>query len=172
MAATGPPQPDARCSSYQVLYQLSYSSRSTAESLAVYAPASTSSATRAKPKLSHERPSTAGLGGSQACPPGYPDDMPGGTEHDRNWTFVTNHFLVLLCIAEDPGIRMADVAKRIGVTERAVQGIVGDLEKAGYLQRSRVGRRNHYEIHNEMPLRPLQTQHKQLGDLLSLIARN
>ena len=85
---------------------------------------------------------------------------------------MTNHFLVLLCIAEDPGIRMSDVATRIGVTERAVQGIVGDLEKAGYLQRTRVGRRNHYEIHNEMPLRHLQTQHKQLGDLLGLIARN
>ncbi len=97
--------------------------------------------------------------------------MPAGPEHDSHWTFVTNHFLVLLCIAEDPGIRMSDVAKRIGVTERAVQGIVGDLEKAGYLQRTRVGRRNHYEIHNEMPLRHLQTQHKQLGDLLGLIAR-
>ncbi|MGH2784898.1 MAG: helix-turn-helix transcriptional regulator [Actinomycetota bacterium] len=90
---------------------------------------------------------------------------------DRRWTFVTNHFLVLLCIAEDPGIRMSDVAKRIGVTERAVQGIVGDLEEAGYLKRSRVGRRNHYEIHSDMPLRHLQTQHRQLGDLLGLIAR-
>ncbi|MGH2785300.1 MAG: helix-turn-helix transcriptional regulator [Actinomycetota bacterium] len=97
--------------------------------------------------------------------------MPAETEHESHWTFVTNHFLVLLCIAEDPGIRMSDVAKRIGVTERAVQGIVGDLEKAGYLHRTRVGRRNHYEIHNEMPLRHLQTQHKQLGDLLGLIAR-
>ncbi|MGH2726119.1 MAG: helix-turn-helix transcriptional regulator [Actinomycetota bacterium] len=91
--------------------------------------------------------------------------------HDSRWTFVSNHFLVLLCIAEDPGIRMADVASRIGVTERAVQGIVRDLEGAGYLQRTRVGRRNRYEIHAEMPLRHLQTQHKQLGDLLGLIAR-
>jgi predicted transcriptional regulator len=97
--------------------------------------------------------------------------MPAAPDHESHWTFVTNHFLVLLCIAEDPGIRMSDVAKRIGVTERAVQGIVGDLEKAGYLQRTRVGRRNHYEIHNEMPLRHLQTQHKLLGDLLALIAR-
>lgn len=84
---------------------------------------------------------------------------------------MTNHFLVLLCIAEDPAIRMSDVAERIGVTERAVQGIVGDLEEAGYLRRSRVGRRNHYEIHAEMPLRHLRTQHKQLGDLLDAIAR-
>lgn len=97
--------------------------------------------------------------------------MPADPARERKWTFVTNHFLVLLCIAEDPGVRMSDVAKKIGVTERAVQGIVGDLEEAGYLQRTRVGRRNHYEIHNEMPLRHLQTQHRQLGELLSLIAR-
>ena len=96
--------------------------------------------------------------------------MPDG-QQGRSWTFVTNHFLVLLCIAEDPGIRMSDVATRIGVTERAVQGIVRDLEGAGYLKRTRVGRRNHYEIHSEMPLRHLQTQHKQLGELLRLIAR-
>ncbi|MGH2793655.1 MAG: helix-turn-helix transcriptional regulator [Actinomycetota bacterium] len=94
--------------------------------------------------------------------------MASGTERERRWTFVTNHFLVLLCIAEDPGIRMSDVAKRVGVTERAVQGIVGDLESGGYLKRTRVGRRNHYEVHAEMPLRHLQMQHKQLGDLLSL----
>lgn len=97
--------------------------------------------------------------------------MPADPEHERHWTFVTNHFLVLLCIAEDPGIRMSDVAKRIGVTERSVQGIVRDLEGAGYLKRTRVGRRNHYEIHAEMPLRHLQTQHKQLGDLLGAITR-
>ena len=91
---------------------------------------------------------------------------------ERQWTFVTNHFLVLLCIAEDPGIRMSDAAARIGVTERAVQGIVSDLEQAGYLVRTKVGRRNHYEIHSEMPLRHLQTQHKQLGELLGLIAKS
>jgi len=95
-----------------------------------------------------------------------------GTDgHDSGWTFVTNHFLVLLCIAEDSAVRMSDVATRIGISERAVQGIVADLEKAGYLKRTRVGRRNRYEIHDEMPLRHLQTQHRQLGELLGLIAR-
>jgi DNA-binding MarR family transcriptional regulator len=97
--------------------------------------------------------------------------MPDAAGQERDWTFVTNHFLVLLCIAEDSGIRMADVASRIGVTERSVQGIVRDLERAGYLRRSRVGRRNHYEIHADMPLRHLRTQHKQLGDLLGAIAQ-
>jgi DNA-binding IclR family transcriptional regulator len=89
---------------------------------------------------------------------------------DGGWTFVTNHFVVLHCIAEDPGIRMSDVAARVGVTERTVQGIVGDLVEAGYLRRTRVGRRNHYEIDTQMPLRHLETQHRRLGDLLDLLA--
>ena len=94
-----------------------------------------------------------------------------GDGHDSSWTFVTNHFLVLLCIAEDEDVRMSDVATRIGITERAVQGIVADLERAGYLKRTRVGRRNRYEIDKDMPLRHLQTRHRQLGELLGLIAR-
>ena len=89
----------------------------------------------------------------------------------RQWTFMSTHFLVLLCIAEDPGIRMADVAERVGLTERAVQRIVTDLVDGGYLHRSRVGRRNQYEINREMPLRHLETQHRRLGELLSLIAQ-
>jgi predicted transcriptional regulator len=88
---------------------------------------------------------------------------------DHGWTFVTNHFVVLLCVAEDPRIRIADVAKRVGITERAVQGIMSDLVQAGYLMRSRVGRRNHYEINREMPLRHLETQHHRLGELLELL---
>jgi len=82
---------------------------------------------------------------------------------------VTRHLLVLLCVAEDPSMRMSEVAKRVGITERAVQGIVADLVDAGYLTRSRIGRRNHYEINREMPLRHLETQHHRLGELLGLL---
>src|SRR5262245_52022717 len=85
------------------------------------------------------------------------------------WTFVTNHFVVLLCIAQDESIRIADVAERVGLTERAVQGIVADLVDAGYLTRTRVGRRNQYEINRDMPLRHLQTQQRRLGEVLSLM---
>jgi hypothetical protein len=85
------------------------------------------------------------------------------------WTFVTNHFVVLLCIAEDPNIRMVDVAARVGITERAVQGIVADLVETGYLTKTRVGRRNHYDIDAEMPLRHLETAHRHLGELLDLL---
>ena len=89
----------------------------------------------------------------------------------RDWLFVSNHLLVLLCIAEDPGIRMVDVARRVGITERAVQTIVGDLVDVGYLTRTRLGRRNHYEINQAMPLRHLETHHRQLGDLLTLLSQ-
>jgi DNA-binding IclR family transcriptional regulator len=89
---------------------------------------------------------------------------------DQGWTFVTSHFLVLLCVAEDPSIRIADVAKRVGITERSVQGILSDLVDQGYVTRTRVGRRNHYKIDRQMPLRHLETQHHRLGELLALLS--
>jgi DNA-binding IclR family transcriptional regulator len=88
---------------------------------------------------------------------------------DRSWTFVTNHLVVMLCIAEDPNIRMADVAARVGLTERAVQGIVAELEEAKYLTRTRVGRRNHYRINRSMPLRHLEVAHHRVGELLAML---
>jgi len=88
------------------------------------------------------------------------------------WTFVTNHLVVLLCIAEDDGVRMSDIADRVGVTERAVQRIVADLVDAGYLTRTRVGRRNHYEVNDELPLRHLETQHRRVRELLVLLAKD
>jgi hypothetical protein len=99
----------------------------------------------------------------------YLQRMRGAKRSDGGWTFVSNHFLVLLCIAEDPGQRMVDVSRRLGITERAVQGIVADLVGAGYLTRTKVGRRNHYEIDSSMPLRHLETEHHQLGELLTLL---
>ena len=63
-----------------------------------------------------------------------------------SWTFLTNHARVLIMIARDPGIRLRDVAAACDVTERTVQGIVADLEGAGYLTRRRLGRRNRYVV--------------------------
>jgi DNA-binding MarR family transcriptional regulator len=93
----------------------------------------------------------------------------GAKRPDGTWTFVSNHLLVLLCIAEDPGMRIADVAQRLQITERAVHAIVADLVESGYLTRTRVGRRNQYQIDRRMPLRHLETQHRLLGDLLALL---
>ncbi|MEU2518948.1 helix-turn-helix domain-containing protein [Streptomyces pseudogriseolus] len=82
------------------------------------------------------------------------------------WTFLTNHARVLLQIARDPDTRLRDIATGIGITERAVQLIVADLEAAGYLTRTRVGRRNRYTIDPTVALRhPAEADHP-VGDLL------
>lgn len=83
-----------------------------------------------------------------------------------SWTFLSNHGHVLVCIAGDPGIRVRDIAARVGITERAAHGIVADLVEAGYVSRDRVGRRNRYEVHGELPLRhPVEAEHS-VGELL------
>ena len=86
-----------------------------------------------------------------------------------DWTFLSNYAHVLLCIAGTPEIRLRDVAERVGITERAVQRIVADLEEAGYLSRSRDGRRNHYKVHADRPLRHSVEAHRNVGLLLKLI---
>lgn len=62
------------------------------------------------------------------------------------WTFLTNHAHVLLVVRRDPRARLDDIARAVGITRRAVQHILADLEAAGYLSRSRVGRRNEYRV--------------------------
>jgi len=85
------------------------------------------------------------------------------------WTFLTNHAHVLLCVARDAGIRHRDLAERVGITERAAQRIVADLVEAGYLDRTRVGRRNAYQLHTELPLRhPLERGHH-IGEILATL---
>lgn len=86
-----------------------------------------------------------------------------------DWTFLTNHAHVLLCIAQDPGMRLRDVADAVGITERAAQRIVAELEQAGYLDRVRDGRRNRYRLNQELPLRhPLERDHA-VGEVLSVL---
>ena len=85
------------------------------------------------------------------------------------WTFLTNHSHTLLCIAEDPDIRLRDIADRVGITERAAQRIVAELEAAGYLSHERVGRRNRYEVHPTLPLRHPLEDHLEIGALLRVL---
>jgi DNA-binding IclR family transcriptional regulator len=87
----------------------------------------------------------------------------------RNWTFLSNHAHVLVCLALDPDARLRDVAQSVGITERAVQKIVTDLEHAGVLVRERAGRRNSYRLNLEAPLRHALESHKTVGVLLSLV---
>ena len=85
------------------------------------------------------------------------------------WTFLSNHTHVLVCLAIDGDQRVRDVADRVGLTERAVQNILADLEKAGLIQRERVGRRNRYTLELDVPLRhPLEAEHT-VGELLALL---
>ena len=85
------------------------------------------------------------------------------------WTFPTNHTHVLLCLARDREMRIRDVALQVGITERAAQRIVADLVEAGYLQRSKDGRRNRYSLNTERPLRhPLESEHA-IGENLALL---
>jgi hypothetical protein len=94
---------------------------------------------------------------------------PRNPEPTRDWTFLTNHARVLLCIAADPDVRLRDVAASVGITERATQHIVQQLEEGGYLERERVGRRNRYRLHAELPLRhPMDREH-QVGELLTVL---
>jgi len=85
------------------------------------------------------------------------------------WTFLTNHGHVLLCLVQEPELRLRDVAERVGVTERAVQSIVSDLEEAGYLTRHRSGRQNVYEINGDRPMRHPVEAHQTVRALIDLM---
>ena len=86
-----------------------------------------------------------------------------------DWTFLTNHAHVLLALTRDPEARLRDVADLVGITERAAQRIVAELEEGGYLTRTRDGRRNRYEIHPDVPLRhPLEQDHA-VGEVLAVL---
>ena len=89
-----------------------------------------------------------------------------------SWTLLSNYGHVLVCLAGDPHMRLRDVAEKVGITERAVQRIVHDLEQADMLTREREGRRNHYRINKQQPLRhPLEQPHT-VGELIEAVSRH
>jgi hypothetical protein len=88
-----------------------------------------------------------------------------------SWTFLTRHAQVLLCIADDPGIRLRDIGARVGITERAAHRIVGELVDAGYLTRERRGRRNHYTIRAQLPLPDPLARQQNVGALLGVLTK-
>jgi hypothetical protein len=87
-----------------------------------------------------------------------------------NWSFLTNHARVLLCIAHDPGVRLRDIAATVGITERSAFGIVTDLAEAGYVVKQKDGRRNRYQIQAHLPLPEPASQEPAIGDVLALLA--
>ncbi len=101
--------------------------------------------------------------------PTAPVQQPQQPSAGPGWTFLTNHSHVLICLAREPDLRLRDVAGRVGITERAVQRIVADLEEAAILTRSRDGRRNRYEVHTGQTLRHSIEAHCTIGDLLKIV---
>lgn len=86
-----------------------------------------------------------------------------------DWTFLTNHSHVLLCLSQNPQARLRDVAGEVGITERAVQRIVLELETAGVIERTREGRRNRYRIIPDAPLRHPVESHCTVGQLVAFV---
>jgi predicted transcriptional regulator len=89
-------------------------------------------------------------------------------DHHR-WRFVTNHAHVLETIATNPTSRLRDIAYTVGITERTAAQIVNDLVDAGYLTKFRDGRRNRYDIHEELPLRHPRHRHHTVGQLIRFL---
>ena len=94
--------------------------------------------------------------------------MPEG-ERMANWTFITNHGAVLLAISRKGRITAREIAVEIGITERSVMRIIGDLEYASYIERHREGRRNIYHINREVGLRKEITRDTAIGELLRVL---
>ena len=86
-----------------------------------------------------------------------------------NWSFLTNHARVLLCIARDPGARLRDLAASLGITERSAHAIVADLAEAGYVVKQKDGRRNRYQVEAHLPLAERGTRGPAIGEVLALL---
>jgi MarR family protein len=85
------------------------------------------------------------------------------------WSFLTNHAKALLCIADDPGVRLRDIAATLGITERSAFAIVDDLADAGYVVKIREGRRNRYEIQHDLPLPEETGRERTIGEVLDVL---
>lgn len=96
---------------------------------------------------------------------GEPDANP-----PRGWTLLTNHGRILLLIAQQPNLRIRDLASMAGITDRSAQAIVADLEHAGYVAKQRVGRRNHYDVIRTQPFRHQAESGHNVGELIDLFS--
>lgn len=86
-----------------------------------------------------------------------------------SWNFLTNHARVLVCVAQDPGIRLREIGDAVGITERAAHRIVTELADAGYIARERQGRRNRYSVQADLPLPDSVARERKIGDLLAIL---
>jgi hypothetical protein len=86
-----------------------------------------------------------------------------------DWSFLTNHGRVLLCIAHDPGVRLRDIAATLDITERSAYAIVSDLSDAGYVLKEKDGRRNRYIVQHHLPLPETTIRERTVGEVLELL---
>jgi len=98
--------------------------------------------------------------------------MRGLPAKNHHWTFLTNHSHVLLCLVADPMLTMREISQLVGITERAVQAIISDLEKEGYIVRHREGRRNMYEVNADLHLRHPVERHCSVGELIDAVLKH
>jgi hypothetical protein len=87
-----------------------------------------------------------------------------------SWTFLTIHARVLLLVANDPGVRLRDIAASLDITERSAFGIITDLVEAGYVIKEKDGRRNRYHIQAHLPLPEPTARERTVGEVLALLA--
>lgn len=90
-------------------------------------------------------------------------------EQPLSWTFLTNHSHVLISLSRDPDLRLRDLAQLVGITDRAVSTLIDELEAAGYLKRTRIGRRNRYEVHADHPMRHRVERGHQVSELIDVM---
>jgi MarR family len=86
-----------------------------------------------------------------------------------SWTFLTYHARVLLLIADDPGVRLRDIAASLNITERSAFGIITDLVEAGYVVKEKNGRRNRYHVQTHLPLPEPDGRERTVGEILALL---
>ena len=91
------------------------------------------------------------------------------SESDRQWSLLTPHAHVLLCIARDPDSRVWEIAESVGISERGAHQIVADLVTAGYVKRARIGRRNRYAIEEKTPLETGPVHHRKIASIVALL---
>lgn len=87
----------------------------------------------------------------------------------KNWTFLSTHAQVLLWLAREPEVRVVDLAKHVGISERATYAILADLSEAGYLTRTREGRRSRYRVNLDAPMRLRVFETRKIVELLRLV---
>lgn len=115
-------------------------------------------------KLEDRKSAKAGDAAAQTSVQG---NVPGNPV--ARWTFLTNHAHVLVSLHRDPTVVLREVALQVGITERAVQRIIQDLEEGGFIRREKIGRQNHYHVREDLHLRHPIEAHRTIGDLLRLV---